>query len=82
MNNVNAIVLRLRSNLWLKLLLGAVLTGAIWGTYLFLQRHVLFPVTAMPATALNRMIPFASGTVYLYESLWLLMPIAPWLMLG
>ena len=80
MNRVNAIILRIRSNLWLKLVLGAVLTGGIWGTYLFLQRHVLFPVTAMPATAIDRMIPFASGTVYLYESLWLLMPIAPWLM--
>ena len=59
--NIAEIVLRLRSNLWLKIVLGAVLTGGIWGTYLFLQRHVLFPVTAMPATALDRMIPFVCG---------------------
>lgn len=77
---VNEFALRVRSNLRLKLVLGAVLTGGIWGTYLFLQRHVLFPVTAMQPTALDRMVPFVPGTVYLYESLWLLMPIAPWLM--
>ena len=80
--NVDEIALRVRSNLRLKLVLGAALTSGIWGTYLFLQRHVLFPVTAMHPTRLDRMIPFAPGTVYLYESLWLLMPIAPWLMVS
>ena len=80
--NADEIASRVRSNLRLKLALSAVLTSGIWTTYLFLQRHVLFPVTAMHPTALDRMIPFAPGTVYLYESLWLIMPIAPWLMMS
>ena len=78
--NAGEITLRLRSNLGLKLVLSFVLTVGIWAAYLFLQRHAMFPVTVLKLTSVDRMIPFAPGAVYLYESLLLLMPIAPWLM--
>ena len=48
--------------------------------YYLLQRHPLFPMTAIKALWLDRMIPFVPGMVYLYESIWLLTPVAPWLM--
>jgi len=79
--NPAEIASRIRSNLALKIVLGLVLTG-VWPTYLYIQRHPLFPVTAMSATWLDRTIPFSPGAVYLYESLWLFMPIAPWLMMS
>ena len=80
--HADEMALRIRANLGLKVVLGIVLTGGIWATYLWVQRHPFFPVTAMQVTRLDRMIPFLPGTVYLYESLWLFMPIAPWLMLS
>ena len=78
--NSGEIAVRIRSNLGLKVVLGLALTVGVWGTYLFLQRHPVFPVTTLKPSGLDRMIPFAPGAVYLYESIWLLMPIAPWLM--
>jgi membrane-associated phospholipid phosphatase len=78
--NLEEIGLRIRSHLRLKLLLSVVLTGGIWGLYLFLQRHPVFPGTAVKGGWVDRNIPCVPGAVYLYESIWLLMPIAPWLM--
>lgn len=61
-------------------MLSFVLTVGVWTTYLVLQRHPIFPVTEMKETWLDRIVPFVPGTVYAYESIWLLMPVAPWLM--
>jgi len=44
-----------------------------------LQKHQMFPVTAMQVSYLDKWIPWFPGAVYLYESIFLLMPIAPWL---
>ena len=78
--NVEEISLRIKSNLRLKLGLSVVLTIGTWGLYLFLQRHPLFTVKFVSPTWIDRGLPFLPSTVYLYESIWLLMPIAPWLM--
>jgi membrane-associated phospholipid phosphatase len=78
--NADEVFRRIRSNLGRKIVLSIVLTVGVWTTYLLLQRHPLFPVTVMQETWLDRIVPFLPGTVYLYESLWLLMPVAPWLM--
>jgi membrane-associated phospholipid phosphatase len=77
---IGEIRLRVRANLALKIALSIVLSPGIFGIYLFLQRHLVFPVTTLSPTWLDRMIPFAPGGVYLYQSIWLLTPIAPWLM--
>ena len=77
---MNATLTKIRSLWRLKAVLGAVLATAIWGGYLFIERHPLFTPVAMRATWFDRAIPFTPGAVYLYESLWLLMPVAPWLM--
>jgi hypothetical protein len=80
--NASEMARRIRSNLGFKLVLGLVLTVGVWGLYMLLQRHPVFPVTTMQPGGLDQMIPFAPGTVYLYESIWFLVPIAPWLMLS
>ncbi|MGO9585719.1 MAG: phosphatase PAP2 family protein [Limisphaerales bacterium] len=61
-------------------MLSVVLTFFVWAAYLLLQWHPFFPVTILQPSGLDRMIPFVPSTVYLYESLLMLMPIAPWLM--
>ena len=78
--NFDEIVLRLRSNWRYKITLSVALTFLIWTAYLLLQRHPFFQVTMLQPAGLDRMIPFVPGAVYLYESIWLLMPVAPWLM--
>ena len=78
--NMNEIVLRIRSNWRYKTTLSVALTFPILTTYLLFQRHPFFQVTILQPAGLDRMIPFVPGTVWLYESIWLLMPVAPWLM--
>jgi membrane-associated phospholipid phosphatase len=78
--NVNEMALRIRSNWKYKAMLSVVLTFFVWAAYLLLQWHPFFRVTILQPSSLDRMIPFVPSTVYLYESLLLLMPIAPWLM--
>jgi membrane-associated phospholipid phosphatase len=78
--NVNEMALRIRSNWKYKVTLSVGLTFFVWAAYLLLQWHPFFRVTILQPSKLDQMIPFVPSTVYLYESLLLLMPIAPWLM--
>jgi membrane-associated phospholipid phosphatase len=77
---IREIVIRIKSNLGLKIALSSGLTISFCVIYLLLQRHPFFTVTEMKITWIDRNIPFVPGYVYLYESLWLLIPVAPWLM--
>ena len=61
-------------------MLSFVLSLGVWTTYLVLQRHPIFSVTVVKTTWMDQIVPFIPSAVYLYESIWLLMPIAPWLM--
>ena len=78
--NVDEIIPRIRANMGQKMVLSFALSIYFCAVYYLLQRHPLFPMTAIHANWLDWMIPFVPGTVYLYESIWLLTPIAPWLM--
>jgi membrane-associated phospholipid phosphatase len=78
--NVDEIIHRIRANMGQKIVLSFALSIYFCTAYYLLQRHPLFPMTAIKALWLDRMIPFVPGIVYLYESIWLLTPIAPWLM--
>jgi membrane-associated phospholipid phosphatase len=74
------IVGRLRSELALKLILLVVLNLWVYVPYFFLQRHHFFPATDMPSSFFDRMIPFSDKAVWLYLSIYLLMPVGPFLM--
>lgn len=71
---------RLLAQWRLKALLCILMTGAFATGYLCLQRFPLFDVAPAPQLALDRRIPFLPGSVWVYESLWLAMPVGPWLM--
>jgi membrane-associated phospholipid phosphatase len=78
--NDGAVAVRLRSQLALKLFLLVVLNLSVYAPYIYLQHHQFFPVTTIPSTALDRMIPFWDQSVWVYLSIYLLMPIGPFLM--
>ena len=68
---------RLRAHGIAKLLLTVGLAAWISVPYFVLQRWVLFPVTRMPAFALDRGVPFVPAAAWLYLSLYLLVPLPP-----
>ena len=71
---------RLKAHWRFKLMAGAILFIAFFvGYFLLLDFHV-FPVREMPVTALDRLIAFQPGALLLYLSLYLYIPLAPWLL--
>jgi membrane-associated phospholipid phosphatase len=74
------IILRLKSYWVLKLVLGSGLIVMFAALYFLPQRYPIVPATVLHPMLVEQMIPFMPNTVYLYESLWLLIPVAPWLM--
>jgi membrane-associated phospholipid phosphatase len=71
---------RLQSELKLKLFLTVVLNLWFYVPYGFLQRHHFLVPAQVPATFIDRLIPFSDRAVWVYLSLFLLMPIGPFLM--
>ena len=85
MNKTNAITTRVIADRllaeWrLKLALLLALNAWVYLPYYYLQRNHFFPAITMPASPLDRWIPFWSGAVWIYFSVYLLMPIGPFLM--
>lgn len=84
MNNLDAISLqvaaRFRSELRLKLFLMVVLNVWVYLPYHLLQEHHFFRPIAMRACLIDERIPFWDKTVWIYLSIYLLMPIGPFLM--
>ncbi len=68
---------RLRTALGWKLFLALALNAWIAVPYFTLQRHVFFPITPMPETSLDRLIPFADAAACFYLSLYVAVLIPP-----
>jgi hypothetical protein len=73
------LVLRLTAHLRFKLVAGGVMTIAFFTAYFLLQRFPVFAVTEIPVTSVDRIIGVHPNAVFLYLSLWLYIPIYPWL---
>jgi membrane-associated phospholipid phosphatase len=71
---------RLRSELKLKLVIMFVLNLLVYVPYYLLQRHPVFRPTVMRLSFCDRLIPFVDKAVWIYLSIYLLMPIGPYLM--
>ena len=71
---------RLRSHWRRKALYTAALTAYFSVFYFTLQRYPVFEGTVLPPGVIDRAVPFMPAAVHLYNSLWFLAPIAPWLM--
>ena len=77
---MNNILQRLRTEWRLKIFLTVFLSVWVCLPYYGLQHVRFFPETVMQDGAIDRLVPFAPQAVWLYLSLYLLMPIAPLLM--
>ncbi len=71
---------RLRELFPQKVLLAFLLKLLVAIPYYSLQHHVFFPVTIMEPSLWDRLIPFTSNAIWSYHSIYLLVPIAPFLM--
>ncbi len=69
---------RLRAHWRTKLWLGALLAALFCAGYFAIERHPLRPATALRLTAIDRAVPFAPRWVWVYQSIYLLLPLA-WL---
>jgi membrane-associated phospholipid phosphatase len=71
---------RLKAHWRFKLMAWAIIVIAFFVGYFLLLGFPIFPVREMPATALDRLIAFQPGALPLYLSLYLYIPLAPWLL--
>jgi len=71
---------RLKAHWRFKLMAGAIIIIAFFTGYFLLLNFHIFPVREMPVTALDRLIAFRPGVLLLYLSLYLYIPITPWLL--
>ena len=76
----HTIASRLRACLGLKLALLVVLNAWVMLPYFFLQHRPFHEVGLMQPGWLDHWIPFSANAVWLYVSVYLLMPIGPFLM--
>jgi membrane-associated phospholipid phosphatase len=77
---IGTLIGRLKSELALKLILLVTLYPWVYLPYIFLQRHHFFPATEMSSSFFDRLIPFSDSAVWPYLSIYLLMPVGPFLM--
>ena len=71
------LVYRMRRHFTLKLLGTTAITTLFFVAYFQLLRHPVFPVTPMPLTAVDRLIPFRPEALFPYLSLWLYIGVGP-----
>jgi len=74
------VLLRLQANWRLKIALSGIIPLAFVGCYLFTQQVAVGPAHPVPQIGLDAWFPFWPDAVSLYESLWVLQGVAPWLM--
>ena len=72
---------RMRRHLVLKLVGTSLVIGVFIVVYLHLLHRPSYPVTMMPSTALDRLLPFQPQALFLYLSLWLYVGVGPGLQL-
>lgn len=71
------IALRMRRHFLLKLVGTSVFTWLFFLGYFHLLRHPMHPVTVMPLTALDHLVPFQPWMLFPYLSLWVYVGFAP-----
>ncbi|MDI3260252.1 MAG: phosphatase PAP2 family protein [Sinobacteraceae bacterium] len=73
---------RLRAHWRFKVLLPTGSIAVFFLAYFAVLRHPLWPVTVMPQTALDRLIPFQPGALFLYFTLWAYLSLPPGLLVS
>jgi hypothetical protein len=76
---LDAVAARTRAQWRLKAALSAALTVLFAVPYFTLQRVALFPVRRLELTSLDQAIPFDPRWVWVYQSVYVLIALVPWL---
>ncbi len=71
------IALRIRRHLALKVVGTTAWTWLFFVGYFHLLRHPAYPMTVMPLTALDHLIPFQPQALFAYITLWVYIGVAP-----
>jgi hypothetical protein len=64
--NLSGVWQRLIAEWKIKVLLGGIITVAFWFGYFFVGQTRTFPVTEMPTTTIDRLIPFQPWAAFFY----------------
>jgi len=72
---------RMRRHLVLKAAGTTLIIGVFFVAYLHLLHHPAYPVTVMPSTELDRLLPFEPRALFVYLTLWLYVGAGPGLQL-
>jgi membrane-associated phospholipid phosphatase len=67
---------------WLKCSGTTIIMFLFFAGYFQVLRHPAYPLTTMPATVLDALVPFYPPALLAYASLWFYVPLAPALLLG
>jgi hypothetical protein len=71
----------MRRHLVLKAIGTTLIIGIFFVAYLHLLHHPRYPVTVMPSTGVDRLVPFQPEALYVYLTLWLYVGAGPGLQL-
>ena len=67
---------------WLKSIGTTVIMCVFFAGYFHVLRHPAYPMTVVPMTFVDALVPFYPPALLLYVSLWIYVPLAPALLLG
>lgn len=73
-------IYRLGQQWWLKTIGITAFMFAFFSAYIYLLRHAFFPVTLMPLTTIDRLVPFQPDWLPVYASLWVYVSLPPGLL--
>jgi len=63
---------------WPTKMIGSIVSmSAFFVVYFWILNHPLFPLTTIPRTFLDTLVPFFPPALFLYVSLWVYVPLAP-----
>jgi membrane-associated phospholipid phosphatase len=77
-----ALWFRMRHLFWLKLAGTTAFMAVFFAGYFHVLRNPAYPVTTMPWTALDALVPFQPAWIAAYFTLWFYVGVAPGLLLG
>lgn len=67
---------------WLKALGTTAIMFAFFAAYFYVLKHPAYPLTTMPVTVIDELIPFYPPSMLIYASLWFYVSLTPGLLLG
>ncbi len=65
------------THMYLKSLGTMLFIGLFFGAYFYVLKHPAYPITVIPATFVDRLVPFQPSAFYVYVTLWVYVSLPP-----